>query len=97
MVILTAIIVLFFIGPLDDLANVIVWKKLAWEALAVSLVIFGGKINFSNLFGFVGIHELCYILVGIISIIIFVSLINAFNLVDGRFLQNCNNTYKSVG
>lgn len=81
--ILSAVIVLFFIGLLDDIINVAAWEKLAWEAMAVSLVIFGGKMYFSNLFGFLGIHELYYIPAVIISIIIYVSIINAFNLVDG--------------
>ncbi len=81
--ILTAIIILFFIGLLDDLDNIISWKKLIWEIIAASLVIFGGNMYFTDLYGFMGIHRLYYIPAVLISILVYISVINAFNLVDG--------------
>ncbi len=81
--ILTAVIVLFFIGLHDDLDSLGAWKKLTWEAMASLLVIFGGQMYFSNLYGFLGIQQLGYIPAVIISVVTFVSIINAFNLVDG--------------
>lgn len=81
--ILTAIIILFFVGLHDDLDNVIAWKKLIWEAITSLLVIFGGKMYFTNLYGFLGISELYFIPSVLITVLVFVSIINAFNLVDG--------------
>ena len=81
--ILAAVIILFFVGLHDDLDNVLAWKKLFWEVIASLLVIFGGKMYFTNLYGFMGVGELYYIPSVLITLLVFISIINTFNLLDG--------------
>ncbi|WP_316811405.1 MraY family glycosyltransferase [Pedobacter heparinus] len=80
---LTACIMLFAIGIKDDLAGVNHHTKLIIQFMASLTLSIPGNIRFSNLHGLFGIYELSYFPGVILSILILMFLINAFNLIDG--------------
>ncbi|MDD4603616.1 MAG: MraY family glycosyltransferase [Bacteroidales bacterium] len=81
--ILTGVIILFFFGLYDDLMELSPWKKILGEVMAATLVIAGAQMRFSNLYGFLGIYELGLVPSVLLTIFVFVAIINAFNLIDG--------------
>ena len=80
---LSAITILFFVGLMDDLLVVAPDKKLYAQIISTTFIIFGSGIMINSFNGLFGIFELSYWLGVIITYIVFVLLINAFNLIDG--------------
>lgn len=80
---LTASIMLFAIGIKDDLAGVSHRTKFIIQFLAGLTLFVSGKVSLSNLYGLFGIYELAYFPALIITVLIIMFLINAFNLIDG--------------
>ena len=78
-----AMIVLFFIGLQDDMVGIDARKKLVGQIIAALIVILFGDLRMTTLHGILGFYEINYATSLIISLVIFVGLINAFNLVDG--------------
>lgn len=76
-------IILFFLGLKDDLYTLAPLKKIGSQVLASLLVIIGSDLRITNFFGTFGIHEINYFVSVIFSLFIYVSIINAFNLIDG--------------
>jgi UDP-N-acetylmuramyl pentapeptide phosphotransferase/UDP-N-acetylglucosamine-1-phosphate transferase len=81
--IIAAMLIIFFVGLKDDLHPLVAYKKFLGQALAILLILVPGDFHLSSLHGLFGIEELSYPLSLIISFILFVALINSFNLVDG--------------
>ena len=81
--ILSATFILFLIGQKDDIIGISWSKKLLAEILAALIIIELGNLRFTSLQGFAGFYELPLWLSIVISIIVFVGIINAFNLIDG--------------
>lgn len=81
--ILSAILILFFIGIKDDLFNLVVTKKLIGQLFAAFIIVHWGKINITNFYGILGINELSLIPSYIFSIFTIVVITNSFNLIDG--------------
>ena len=80
---LSAITILFFIGLMDDLLVVAPDKKLYAQIISTTFIIFGSGIMINSFNGLFGIYELNY-WVGVgITYIVFIVLINAYNLIDG--------------
>ncbi|TCC96227.1 MraY family glycosyltransferase [Pedobacter hiemivivus] len=80
---LTACTMLFAIGIKDDLAGVGHHTKFLIEFIAGLILVIPGNIRISNLHNFFGIYELSYFHSVILSVLIIVFIINAFNLIDG--------------
>lgn len=78
-----SLVILLYIGVMDDVVVVRAYKKLIAQLLVTILVVLGSDVRISNLFGLFGIHELSYFFSVILSIFTFIILINAFNLIDG--------------
>ncbi|SDE82566.1 glycosyltransferase family 4 protein [Epilithonimonas hungarica] len=76
-------IILFFVGVMDDIMVLRAYKKLLAQILVSSLVVIGSDVRIRSLFGVFGIYEVNYYLSVIFSIMTFIILINAFNLIDG--------------
>ena len=81
--IITAVIIMFFIGLKDDIYIISPGKKFMAQLIAAILLIVLGNIRFTNLHGIFGIHEIGYLTSISITLLIMIGIINAFNLIDG--------------
>jgi UDP-GlcNAc:undecaprenyl-phosphate/decaprenyl-phosphate GlcNAc-1-phosphate transferase len=81
--IITAIILMFFVGLKDDILTLSWQKKLFAQIIAASIIIFLAKIQFTNLHGFLGIGEIGTVPGAILTLFVIIVVINAFNLMDG--------------
>ncbi len=81
--IFTATILMLFLGLKDDLVTLPPMKKIIGQFIAAGIIIFLAKIRFTNLHGFLGFTEIGIIPGSILTGIGILTLINAFNLMDG--------------
>jgi len=82
--ILCAFIIVFLIGVKDDLDPISPPVKLVGELIATLILIFKSAIYLSGLYGLFGLHdELWAPLYLLLSVLTFLLIINAFNLIDG--------------
>ena len=79
---LTAYLILFFMGIKDDLLPMPASKKLLIQILVASLIAYGG-IRISTLHGLFGIEELPIAISYGLTIFFIVGVTNAYNLIDG--------------
>lgn len=80
---IAAITILFMVGLKDDLVISSAKVKLIGQVTAALFLIFSPELELTNLYGFLGIYEI-HALAGImIKGFIVISLINAYNLIDG--------------
>ncbi|MGC4128919.1 MAG: MraY family glycosyltransferase [Bergeyella sp.] len=78
-----SLIILLYIGVMDDIVVMRAYKKLMAQILVSALIVLGSDVRIRNLFGVFGIYELNYFVSVAFSIFTFIILINAFNLIDG--------------
>lgn len=78
-----AMLLVFFVGLKDDLANLSPLKKLLAEIIAACIIVFPGDIRFSNLHGLFGFTEIGILPSALITIFAILIIINAVNLTDG--------------
>jgi UDP-N-acetylmuramyl pentapeptide phosphotransferase/UDP-N-acetylglucosamine-1-phosphate transferase len=78
-----SMIILLYIGVMDDIVVMRAYKKLVAQIIVSALIVVGSDIRIRNLFGIFGIYELGYFVSALFSVITFIILINAFNLIDG--------------
>jgi len=83
LLLLAAVTIMFFLGVKDDLIGLSPKKKFIGQAMASVLVILFTDLRINSLEGLFGIWELPYIISVILSLLVFVFIINAFNLIDG--------------
>lgn len=76
-------IILFFLGLKDDLFALAPIKKMISQIIAASLLVIGSDLRITDFFGILGIYEIPYVVSVLITIFIFIALINAINLIDG--------------
>lgn len=75
--------ILLFIGVMDDIMIMRAYKKLIAQILVSTLMVIGSDVRIGSLFGVLGIYQMSYALSVFFSVLTFVILINAFNLIDG--------------
>jgi len=80
---IAAITILFMVGLKDDLVVSTARVKLFGQVAATCFVIFSPEMHLTNLYGFLEIYEIPDVLGFMITGIIVVALINAYNLIDG--------------
>jgi UDP-N-acetylmuramyl pentapeptide phosphotransferase/UDP-N-acetylglucosamine-1-phosphate transferase len=80
---LVALIVLFYVGVKDDLYPLSPIKKFLGQCLSAAAIVLLGDLRIESLYGFLGIDELPYLMSVGLTIFFFVTLINAFNFIDG--------------
>jgi len=78
-----SLIILLYVGVMDDIVVMRAYKKLVAQIIVSALIVVGSDIRIRSLFGVLGIYELGYFVSVIFSIVTFIILINAFNLIDG--------------
>jgi UDP-N-acetylmuramyl pentapeptide phosphotransferase/UDP-N-acetylglucosamine-1-phosphate transferase len=81
--IIPAMVILFFFGLKDDLVGLTPQKKMAGQVIASLFVILAADVRIISLNGLFGINEIPYGISIVLSFVIFVGIINAYNLVDG--------------
>ncbi len=80
---IAAATILFYWGVKDDILEISPLKKLYGQAIASLTVILLGDLRLTNLHGFLGFHQLPYVAGVLVTLFIFLLIINSFNLVDG--------------
>lgn len=78
-----ALVILFYVGVLDDILELKASKKLMAQIVVAILMVIGSDVRLRSLFGLFGIEELPYLVSIILSVFAFIIMINAFNLIDG--------------
>jgi len=78
-----SLVILLYVGIMDDIVVMRAYKKLIAQIVVSSLIVIGSDIRIRSLFGICGIYEINYYVSIIFSILTFIVLINAFNLIDG--------------
>ncbi len=78
-----ALIMIFFIGLKDDLITIKPYKKLVVQVFAALIVAFFVNLRITNLHGFLGISEIPTVVSFMLTIFLFIVIINALNLIDG--------------
>jgi UDP-GlcNAc:undecaprenyl-phosphate GlcNAc-1-phosphate transferase len=74
---------IFMVGVKDDLVISSPREKLILESLATMFLFFNNAMEVTTLHGFLGIYEIPEIIAYIGSVLIAITIINAYNLIDG--------------
>jgi UDP-N-acetylmuramyl pentapeptide phosphotransferase/UDP-N-acetylglucosamine-1-phosphate transferase len=80
---LGAMSIMFFVGLVDDLISIRPKSKLIGQLIAAFSLILITDLRIVNLYGFIGIYELPYIFSILVTALLFLVIINAYNLIDG--------------
>ena len=80
---LGAMTIMFFVGLVDDLININPKSKLAGQFIASLYIILSTNLRIENLHGLLGLYELPYLFSVLLTVFVFIALINAYNLIDG--------------
>lgn len=78
-----SLIILLYIGIMDDIVVMRAYKKLVAQVVVSILIVIGSDVRIRNLFGIFGVYEINYWISVFVTVITFIILINAFNLIDG--------------
>jgi UDP-N-acetylmuramyl pentapeptide phosphotransferase/UDP-N-acetylglucosamine-1-phosphate transferase len=81
--ILGAITILFFTGLIDDLIDMKAKHKLLSQVLTTLAIVLLTNLRIHNFHGILGIYELPYFVSIILTVLGYVLIINAYNLIDG--------------
>jgi UDP-GlcNAc:undecaprenyl-phosphate GlcNAc-1-phosphate transferase len=78
-----AITILFMVGLKDDLVISTARVKLFGQIAAACFIVFSPEMHLTNLYGFWGIYEIPQIYGLLLTCVLIIGLINAYNLIDG--------------
>jgi UDP-GlcNAc:undecaprenyl-phosphate/decaprenyl-phosphate GlcNAc-1-phosphate transferase len=81
--IICGLIIVFFIGIKDDILIIDPLKKLVGQIIAAAIVAVLADIRINNFYGLFGIDQIPYIVSILVTIFVFLVIINGFNLIDG--------------
>jgi UDP-GlcNAc:undecaprenyl-phosphate GlcNAc-1-phosphate transferase len=80
---LVSILIVFFVGVIDDLLELSPLKKLVGQVMATLIIIFLGDLQIDNMHGVLGVYDLPIWLGTLFTIFVVVVITNGFNLIDG--------------
>lgn len=80
---IAGLFMLFLIGIQDDILTISANKKLIIQILAATEIVLAGGLVLTDLGGLFGIYQIPWFLGAAVTILAFVALINAYNLIDG--------------
>ncbi len=80
---IVAFVILFFIGLKDDILALSPLKKLLGQMVATIIIVYKCHLLIHNLQGLFGIYELPVAVAHVFTFLVFLFIINAFNLIDG--------------
>ncbi len=81
--VLAAIVVIFFVGLKDDILVIAPLTKILGQLTAAFVIVFFGKLEFTDLHGFFGIHHIPRYFGVPLTVFTILVIINALNLIDG--------------
>ena len=80
---IAAMMVIFFLGIKDDILILSATKKFIGQLVAAGIIIKFGGIQITNMYGFLGMHELPHTVSVLLTLFTIVVITNSFNLIDG--------------
>lgn len=80
---IAAVMVIFFLGIKDDILILSASKKFIGQLLAAGILIKFGGVQITNMYGFLGVHELPNVVSILLTLFTIVVITNSFNLIDG--------------
>ena len=81
--VIIASVILFFIGIKDDILVIAPTKKLLGQIIASLIIIIMADFRFTSLHGFLGVQVMPYWLSLMLTLFVFIVIINGVNLIDG--------------
>ena len=78
-----ALVLLFFIGLMDDLLVVSPYKKLYAQIVSALMIVVGSNVRIESFLGLFGIYEIPYIASVLVTVFAIILIINSYNLIDG--------------
>jgi UDP-GlcNAc:undecaprenyl-phosphate/decaprenyl-phosphate GlcNAc-1-phosphate transferase len=81
--VIAGLIIIFFIGIKDDILVIDPLKKLAGQIVASSILVVFADIRITNLYGLFHIGQLPFLVSLLLTVFVFIVVINGFNLIDG--------------
>ncbi len=83
---LASLLILFFVGIIDDFVHLKPWKKILGQIFAISIFLYFSDVRISSMYGvFLGDinFQLPFVLSLLITVFTMLVIINAYNLIDG--------------
>jgi len=80
---LVSILIVFFVGVIDDLLVLSPFKKIVGQVIATSIIIFLGDLQIDNMHGVLGVYDLSVWIGALFTIFVVIVITNGFNLIDG--------------
>ena len=80
---LVSILIVFFVGVIDDLLELSPFKKLVGQVMATLIIIFLGDLQIDSMHGVLGVYDLPIWIATLFTIFVFIVIMNGFNLIDG--------------
>ena len=80
---LVSILIVFFIGIIDDLLMLSPFKKIVGQVIATSIIIFLGDLKIDSMHGVLGVYDLPIPIGTVFTIFVVIVIMNGFNLIDG--------------
>ncbi|MDA0890257.1 MAG: MraY family glycosyltransferase [Bacteroidetes bacterium] len=81
--ILVSLVIVFFVGVIDDLLGLSPYKKIIGQLIAILILIYLGKIQINSMHGVLGVYELPDIIATLFTVFVVIVITNGFNLIDG--------------
>ncbi len=81
--IIASLVIVFFVGILDDLKGLTPYKKLVGQIIAILIMIYLGEIQIDSMHGVLGIYKLPDITATLFTVFVVVVITNGVNLIDG--------------
>ena len=80
---LVSILIVFFVGVIDDLLVLSPFKKMVGQIISVLILVFLQELQIDNMHGVLGIYELPDWVSVLFTIFVVIVITNGFNLIDG--------------
>tara|TARA_B110001469_G_scaffold121344_1_gene130728 strand:+ start:384 stop:1430 length:1047 start_codon:yes stop_codon:yes gene_type:complete len=80
---LVSILIVFFVGVIDDLLVLSPFKKIVGQVIATLIIIFLGDLQINNMHGVLGVYDLPTWTGTLFTIFVVIVITNGFNLIDG--------------
>lgn len=80
---IVALVIIFTIGVKDDILVISPMKKMLGQLLASGALVLGTDVRITHLHGFFGIFQIDWLWSVLLSLFVFVTVINAVNFIDG--------------
>lgn len=81
--IIIALLIVCFIGMIDDLLGLTPYKKLIGQVISILIVVYLADMQIDSMYGVLGFHTMPNYMALIFTVFVFIVITNGFNLIDG--------------